>query len=131
MFLGELLVAILISMLLTVILSGFLGYKGPWTSTNSFFAALLLTTFGIGQWIIPFGPDLFGVYWLPYLAIGFILAIMLAAAAPAKPPKTTKEAVARAESGEGCKKGLDKFFWLLVSILAIGIFSSYLNFEHY
>ena len=51
------------------------------------FFLLLMTTWAGGVWMTPFGPVLWGAYWLPFLAVAVIVALLLAALMPpARPP---------------------------------------------
>ncbi|MFA5038793.1 MAG: hypothetical protein WC732_03845 [Candidatus Omnitrophota bacterium] len=126
MFFGDFLIVLLVTLVLTALFTGGLKRRGPWASSFSFFSILLLSTWGIGLWIIPFGPAFLGVYWLPYLLLGLVLALLLSAATPTRPPRNAREAIAQAETSLGIEKNLDAFFWVLLGILVLGILSTYL-----
>lgn len=123
---GDLAIVLLVTLVLTFIFGAKMGCKGPWASILSFFSVLLLSTWGIGLWIIPFGPALNGTYVLPYLACGVILALILSASTSVRPPRNYHEAVAQTESFFEPQKKSNMIFWILVGILALGIISAYL-----
>lgn len=57
---------------------------GPWTSVAIFFLTLFFGTWAIGVWL-PFGPAIFGTYWLAYLCIAIALAAVIGWALPRRP----------------------------------------------
>ncbi len=79
MFLVHFLFAALVAVLLTAIFAAGFRIRGPWANAAAFFTILLLATWAGGIWHTPFGPPLWGVYWLPFLIVGLIFALMLAA----------------------------------------------------
>jgi hypothetical protein len=95
------------------------------TPLGSFWLLLLfvfLLTWAGGTWLVPFGPTLFEVTWLPFLVAGIFITIILAATVPNAPPQpTTVEEVREEQAAESALGGLTIFFWvtLLFSIAAI------------
>ncbi|MCL4195283.1 MAG: hypothetical protein KJZ87_26330 [Thermoguttaceae bacterium] len=92
---------------------------GPWSSVAMFFLALFFGTWGIGAWL-PFGPTIFGAYWLAYLCIAIALAAAIGWALPRRPgglprsgsrerePSTTELAAEGPEEGPRKRGEMEK-----------------------
>lgn len=87
MFFIDLFAAIIVGLLLTVIFSLIFKRAGPWDSAFLFFIIVFLGTWSIGLWLRPIGPAVFGYYWITFLMIGILIAMIIAAAGP---PNTLK-----------------------------------------
>lgn len=109
----------------TFIFAVLFGRREPWASIAVFFLVLLLATWGIGRYIRFMGPPVFGIYWLPFFLIALLFSFLLAAALPARPPRTTEELEHRTEKEEQARVALDTFFWLFVVVLVVLIAVSY------
>jgi hypothetical protein len=109
--------ALLITLFFTVLLKN----KGPWGNFWSFLIVILLAVFAADVWIGPVGPYWFHeIYWVPPLAVGLIIALLLAATVPS--PKTRNELELEARKPDPKEKvpviyGI--FFWLLFLVLLI------------
>jgi len=126
MFLVDLLVALAIALLLTAIFTAGFRNRGPWDVWWVFLLVVFLGAWAGGLWLAPFGPTLFDVAWLPFLFVGFIVALMLAAAVPpARPPRTYGEAVAEARAEEAAVATFSIFLWVLLIGLAVAILIAY------
>lgn len=71
-----------------------------------------------GSYIGPVGPPLFGVYWLGFLLVGIVIALVLSAAVPPhgrwmRAPKTSR----------AVRFGV--FFWMLTICLLVVIAIAY------
>jgi len=110
-------VATLITLFFTVLLKN----KGPWGNFWSFFIVILLAVFAADVWIGPVGPYWFdGIYWVPPLAVGLIIALLLAATAPS--PKTRNELeleTRKLDPEEKVPVVYGTFFWLLFLVMLI------------
>jgi hypothetical protein len=126
MFIRDVLLALVIALLFTAIFVGRCCRRGPWASLWTFFVILFLATWAGGLWITPFGPLIFGIYWMPFLLIGLLVALLLAAAEPVCPPRTTKEAVEQAKEEIAVERTINAFFWVLAVMLGVFIMSAYL-----
>jgi hypothetical protein len=117
MFLANLLFALLLGLLLTWLFTAMLGVRGPGGSFWLFFLILALAVWAGSLWIKPFGPPIFGVYWLPALFVGVLFALLIAVAIPPAPRRSavpTQNEVAAAET-------LSIFFWFVVALLGLAI----------
>jgi cytochrome c oxidase assembly factor CtaG len=122
---GAILLSLFIALLFTLVFTVLFGRRGPWASVAIFFLVLFLATLGIGRYIRYMGPAAFGIYWLPFLLIGLLFSLLLAAALPAGRVETREER-RRAGKEEGQSRvALDSFFWFLIVALVLLIVMSY------
>jgi hypothetical protein len=127
MFFVHLVFALFIAILLSAIFAVGFRRKGPWESLVLFFLLLFLISWAGGVWLAPMGPPLWGGYWLPFLLVGVIMALLLAALAP--PPR--ESSVELVEEGKETAErravltGLGVFFWILVAALVVAIVIRY------
>lgn len=126
LFLGDLIFALIIAVLLTLVIAVLFGRRGPWASISIFFLVVFLAAWAAGKWIHPVGPAWYGVFWLPFLMFGLVVALLLAAAIPYETPLRER----RGESGEGEgvrteRRVFNVFFWLLLLVLLVLIIASY------
>lgn len=91
-----------------------------------FFLILFLASWAGGLWVTPFGPPLWGAYWVPILLVGFFVALLLAAATEptrrydmrrAKEPPESEAAAAVTAFGV--------MFWVLMLALAGAVIAAY------
>ncbi len=110
----------------------FLGCRrcGPWQGLGWFFMLLFLFTWAGGVWTGPYGPVLWGYYWLPFFIVGIVFALLLAAAVVPRPPRNRKEAFKQAKTEAAAEQVTDMavntFFWILVMVLVAALATHYL-----
>lgn len=128
MFIADLIIALVIAVLMTLFFAVLLRRRGPWGSIPLFFLVVLLGAWAAGKWIGPVGPPLIGVYWLPFVVFGLIVALFLSAAmAIPSAPERRKDPGGRSAAGEGgAVRPLDGFFWLLLVVLVFVVVAAYL-----
>jgi len=120
MFLWHLIFAIVIALLLSAIFG--LGFRrtGAWPGIFIFFLIILLFSWAGGVWLAPFGPAIAGAYWLPFLFVGILIALFLAAAVP--PDRTRRRTIEAPEQQVAeSETVLGVFFWFLIVLLIIAI----------
>lgn len=113
-------VALLLGGILAAIFGRTRGVDAFWTSFVFFFLIILLTTWVFGLWIAPFGPLIGDVAWVPFVVVGIIIALIIAAVAPTAPqrrPSTPEEA----EDQQAVATLFGTFFWILVVVLSIAL----------
>jgi len=120
MFLWHLIFAIVVALLISVIFG--LGFRrtGVWPGIFIFFLIIFLFSWAGGVWLAPFGPTLAEVYWLPFLFVGILIALFLAAAVPPERSRRRSIEVPEQEVAEG-ETMLGVFFWFLIVLLIIAI----------
>lgn len=126
MLFADLIAALVVAIALSLILGAFMGWERPgrtgvWPSLLFLFFILFLGTWFLGALARPFGPPLWGVYWLPFVVIGLIVAMILAAAVPPRRPRTYREAKQRTETAFEAQAALGTFFWVLFIILIVAL----------
>lgn len=86
---------------------------------------LFLFVWAGGVWVTPFGPEAGGIYWLPYVVVGLLAALVLAAATPPwwRPKAGTDPRAAPNTSQEELaeRKRADWLLGLCVALLAVAI----------
>jgi hypothetical protein len=126
MFLTELLFALCMALLFTLIFTMGLKRPGPWSAWWAFFLVIFLAAWAGGLWISPAGPVFIGIYWLPILLVTFIFAILLASVAPPRSRQAKVETISQVEQQETtAEKVFDIFFWVLVISLSAVIVLGY------
>lgn len=130
MFFLDMIYALFFAVLLTAVFFGLFRTRGPWASLVLFFLVIFLASWAGGAWIAPFGPVLWGISFLPFLLVGLIIALMLAAAAPTQREESTVELVDRDERKRERAKAfaaLSVFFWILIGVFVVLILSRYVS----
>lgn len=127
-FLIDFLFAAVFAILLTLIFTTLFRRKGPWSRGLVFFLVVFLAAWAGGIWVVPFGPTLFGVSWLPFLIAGLFVALILAAAIPPQMSEQPSEKKIELERGSEAidQKRFDAFFFLLIGALLIAVILGYL-----
>lgn len=116
-----------IALLITLFFSFILRVRGPWGSFWTFFVITLLGVVAADIWIQPVGPVYWDTYWLPPLAVGLLIAFILAATTPS--PRTRAElSLARdkiaKERADSVAVGI--FFWFLLIMMLIFVVLGYI-----
>jgi hypothetical protein len=121
MFFADMLLAILVALLLSIIYT--VGFRRPasWRNFLIFFTVLFLAAWAGGVWLTPIGPALWGLYWLPFLIVGVIVALLLAAFIPNPRPRSRIDAERQADKAAETEAALSVFFWILTVVLLIVI----------
>ena len=131
MFFVDFTFAFLFALLLASVLTALFGSRGVqraggWPVFFFLFVLLLMMTWAGGAWVAPFGPMFWGGYWLPFLAVGFVIALLIAAMMPAaRAPRTEREAVDQPGAEEATALVLGAFFWILLIVMIIAVVVRY------
>lgn len=128
MFFIDLLLALVIALVIGAVFT--LGFRRefPGPGLLIFLLVLFLLTWAGGVWITPFGPTLWGSFWLPFLLVAIIVALVLTAFPPPGRERSTVKLVSEEEQAatETEAAALNVFFWVLIAILGIVILLGYL-----
>ncbi len=137
MFVVDVLFALVVALILTVILVPLMGwgrpgYEATWRTAVLVFLLLFLFAWAGGVWLAPFGPVMFGVYWLPFVVVAVLYALVLLIASPPRPPGSrtrgpVTNAAAEAKREEVAATAFGLFFWVLAVLLAIALLVHYLR----
>jgi hypothetical protein len=133
MFVLELFFAFIVAIVLSGLFALATRRGFQWPGFLWFFLIIFLATWAGGVWVRPFGPSLFGIYWLPFVLAGLIFVLFLAISTPGQPPKNRRETIDMLERIEQEKKldqftyvTLSIFFWILLCVLITAIIIRYL-----
>jgi len=116
MVLTGLLYFISVALILTLVFTYGLRIRGPWGNFWAFFLILFLAIWMADAWIMPVGPMLGEIFWVPPLVVGLLIALILAAATP----KVNKDVHLEQQqpSGDDSRAiALGVVFWMLVMIM--------------
>ncbi len=128
MFFWDIVIAFVVSLLMTAIFSVGFGRRGPWASVPLFLFIIFLAAWAAGVWLQPTGVVLWGTYWLPFLVVGLIMALLLALAAPAPPGRLEHQPPPQvpASGSEDVALAVEAFLWVFFAILVSAIVIHYL-----
>ena len=118
----SILAAFIIALLFSLLFSS--GYRkgGSLVPLGIFFLILFMATLVGHHWIVPFGPILWGVAWLPLIFIGIIAALLFVAPSP----RTKIRAVdAKTEEADSAVTGISVFIWILFIVFLIALIAGY------
>jgi hypothetical protein len=115
MFLADLLFALVIGLVLTAIFSAGLRGERSGGALLVFFLVIFLAAWAGGVWIAPVGPLLFDVYWLPFVGMGLLFALLLLALLPPPAPTPVESAPTPAE--DAVLLGMGWFFWIFIIVI--------------
>jgi MFS family permease len=133
MFFTDLLIALVIAVIFSLILTVIFGWRHPAGEEMAgtfLFVFLMFLLFGWmgGIWLTPVGPPLWGSYWVSFIIIPFLVALLLIALAPpTRPPRTRREAVEQAREEEAVESTLGLVFWILLIFMALFIIYYYIR----
>ena len=118
--------ALFFAVLLSAIFALGFSRKGPWESAFLFFLLLFLISWAGGAWLAPFGPQIWGEYWLPFLLVSVVIALLLAAPVPHQEPGERSAGCGQGGSNRTGLSGLGVFFWMLMAVILILIVIRYI-----
>jgi hypothetical protein len=85
--------ALVVALMLVVIFAVIFNIRPPGFGVAAFFVIVFLASWAGGVWMTPLGPTGWGVYWLPFLLVGLMVALLLAAVRMPPPEESTVELV--------------------------------------
>lgn len=106
------------------------GYeRANWATLVILFGILFLTTWAGGIWLHPVGPTIWGAAWMPFVAVGFVVALLVAAVSPRHQPRSLVKAEEKAEAEEVVSTTVSAFVWIFAVCLiaAITLHYAYLD----
>lgn len=129
----ELLVAFLVSAVLSAIFALATWKRGKRKGLIWLFLIIFFATWAGGLWMRPFGPTLWGIHWLSFLHVGVVVALILAASHSGPRPRSRNETIEMLEKMRQRREveqvawiTLTIFFWVLMLALLSAILFRYL-----
>lgn len=129
MFFIHIIFALFFALILTAAFAAGFRSRGPWANLVVFFFVLFLASWAGGLWLAPFGPALWGTFWLPFFLAGLLVLLVLVASVPPAGQESTVELVdkkERAAEKKAAATALGVFFWVLIVLLIVAIVVRYL-----
>jgi Na+/melibiose symporter-like transporter len=121
----ELMVALGVALLVTAIFAVGLRTRSVWPNWLIFFGLVLLAAWAGGVWITPVGPAVRGIYWVPFLFVGLIMAVLLTAVVA--PGSTLTRWKTRTEREGETEIAFSVLVWVLAIGLAMAVFLAYVS----
>jgi len=128
MFFIDLLFALIFALILSAVFIMAFRRKDPWGRHFIFFVIIFLAAWAGGVWLKPIGPPLWNVYWMSFLLVGLLFAILLAGTGLPKgrSPFSTTVSEEEEEAEEKITIAiLGAFFWIFLVALAVFIIVHY------
>lgn len=111
----HILLAIAVAVVLTAVLVAVIGFnayeQGGWATALLLFGILFLTAWAGGVWLHPIGPQVYGTAWLPFVLMGVVAALLIAAVSP-RHPRTRVAAEEQAAAEEVVDSTVSAFAWI-------------------
>jgi uncharacterized membrane protein len=124
------LVSLIYLLLLAIVISVVFSYgfraRGPWGTFWTFFAVVFLAIWAADVWVSPVGPYWRNVYWLPPLAVGVLIALLLAAATPSPKARERVETERHETPEESTRIALSAFFWIMLLFLIAAVIAGFM-----
>lgn len=77
MILGDFLIALVIALFFTIVLVVSGQKHRSWKRIITIFLIMLFASWAGGVWITPVGPAFLGIYWVSFLIVALILALIM------------------------------------------------------
>lgn len=130
----EFLFALIVTILVMALLVLVLGWQHPVHGGKVvglifLFFVLLLAIWAAGVWIVPFGPAIGGVPWLPFFLVGLALLLIFLVLLPPSPRRHRTRAMHDTGMQDVPEKAawaaFGVFFWIMAVFFILAIVVSY------
>ncbi len=128
----DLLTALFVALLFTLLLSvAFWGARGLSSGIVALFVFVFLAVWAGGIWLAPVPGRMGYLYFFPFIAIGILVILLVAALKPRhwgyRPPQNRAEAIQNAREEQEMGSAFNLFFWVLIIGLIIAVIIRYLT----
>ena len=124
--------AFLIAATLSYLFAGNLRRRGKRKGFFWFFLIIFMMTWAGGVWLMPFGPMVMGIHWLPFVLVGLVGAMVISLVAQRRYPRNRHETIdllERIEESRELEKmtflSLNILFWVVLFMLVAAIVLRY------
>jgi len=129
---ARLVTALVIAGTLSYLFACNLKRRGTRSGFFWFFLLIFMITWAGGLWLMPFGPTLLGIHWLPFITAGLADAVVVSLLAGCRYPRNRHETIdllERIAKERELQKvtylSLNIFFWLVLFVLMVAIIFRY------
>ncbi len=119
MIFAELVFALAIALFLTIIFTLFMRRDRSKRRVLVFFWAVFLAAWAGGIWITPAGPTFLGIYWLSFLVIGVLFALLFEVISGLSRPRRMAEKDVKREAEEIQTELSFSFFILFIAFIIL------------
>ncbi len=127
MFFIDFIFAFLVALIFLVLFGSALGWRRPgvpvvWPTFFFFLVLMFIAIWAGGIWFTPFGPMLWDTYWVPFVIVGLMVVLLLAAVIA--PPRGNRVKMVEESEVESAMV-IGAFFWIFLIIGLIAIIAYY------
>ena len=129
---AEFVTALVIAGTLSYLFARKIRRRGGRTGFFWFFLIIFMITWAGGAWLMPFGPQMMGIHWLPFILVGLAGAIGVSLLAERRYPRNRHETIDMLdaiEEGRELEKmtflSLNILFWAVLVVLLAAILLHY------
>lgn len=115
-FIGVLLIALVVGIAFSVLFRT----RGPWGSFWTFLLIIFLGILAANLWVVPSGPVIWGVSWVPLLIFGILLALLLMATEPLQRSRDIKYEKKEEYKADSAAK-ISGIFWIILVVLVVAV----------
>jgi hypothetical protein len=119
MIFAELVFALAIALFLTITYTAVVRRVKSKRRILAFFSVVFLAAWAGGIWITPAGPTFLGIYWLSFLVIGLLFALLFEVITGLSGPRRLKEKEVGREAEEMQTELSLSFFILFVAFIIL------------
>jgi Ca2+/Na+ antiporter len=101
--------------------------EAAWPGLAFVVVILFFVTWAGGIWLRPLGPVLWHIYWVPFVAVGIVAALLLIATTPRRLPRSRQEALQAQDEERTLVTVFGVFFWILVAVLLTAVMVRYFS----
>jgi hypothetical protein len=125
MFLLEILTALVIGAMFTLLFGALFGRRDGMPGFLLVFGLFFLFAWSGGLWLRPWGPPLWGVYWLPSIVVTLLIFLVFGSFSQ-RAPRSRREAREQVAASQAATTAVGVLFWVLLFALVISIVVAYL-----
>lgn len=130
---AELVTALVIAGTLSYLFAKNIKRRGERSGFFWFFLIIFMVTWAGGAWLMPFGPRLLGIHWLPFVFAGLVGAVVTSLLAKRRYPRNRHETIDLLDSIEEGRElekvtylSLNVLFWVVLCTLLAAIVLHYI-----
>lgn len=121
----DVLFAMTIALMITIVFAVAFKTRGPWGSVWAFFLIIFLAVWAASLWVNPAGPEVFGYSLIPIALVGVIFALIIASSVSTGSQAEIKSPSSDPSLRKSNFSGFSVYFWLTLLMLSIIIIFGY------